>query len=140
MGAPVMTTSQDAEAAINTLNADVDNLNAYVTAWWQATANKKDPKQANFVNAWMRWRNDTYSMITNSRKFWAVPDMAWSVVDRANQKTRELATWRATFERVSGTKVDVPQTEEKKDDKSDLWKLGAVAAGGALLAVVLIRR
>ena len=141
MGASVMTTSEDATNAINQINVDTDNLNVDITMnWYPKVASKKSVSDSSFVNAWIKWRDATYDMIRSTRKFKIVPDMAWSIVDRVAQKTRELAEWRKRFEAISGERSTAPQSEVPASGDGGIWKMVALAAGGAALAGIVFAK
>lgn len=143
MGAPIFTTSRDAASAINTLVADVNNLNTHVTAWWQQVKSKATKEQTSFVNSWINWRDAAYSMAKEAASGTSrILDTAWGIVDRANEKTKELQKWRATFEKVSGEKVSVPQTEYKEPPKGEpsLWLYVSVGLAGAAATLYALRK
>lgn len=145
VGAPIMTTSEDAMAKLDQLNLDVDNLNMDITQIWFPTVQAKGSvANGAFVNAWIKWRDAAYAMIAEGRRKKFIPDLAWQVVDRVDNKTRELDAWRKQFEAVSKTKATGPQSKAPPPPDpnagSSIWMYVALAAAGAAGAGLLLAK
>jgi Transglycosylase SLT domain len=141
VGAPVFTTSEDAKQKWNTLNAATTNLDGDIARWFKAPG-KRNADETAYVNAWLRWRDAVYSEYKDNARTKIIPDLAWSVWNRGDEKLRELADWRTRFEAISGKKASAPVTvpEEAGKPKTDygpLIKGGIIVAGiGAAAALV----
>jgi hypothetical protein len=144
LGAPLMTSSEDAKAVWNTLVTDTTSLNADITAWYQA--GKAKGQGLDFVNAWTRWRDAVYSEYKDNMRRKVIPDSAWGQVDRGVAKMKDLKNWRAEFEKFSGQKATAPTSKKptKASEKSvpppnwvtPLLIVGGLFAGAALVNAV----
>lgn len=98
LGAPLFTSTGDVKALVDQLNASVDNLNIDITQSWFPTV-KTVPSANDYVNAWIRWRDQAYAFIKDyrSQTFY----LAWNWYDMAAAKLNELAEWRRSYEQVA---------------------------------------
>ena len=149
MGAPIMTTSEDAKQKWNSLLAATNNLNDDITRVWGPGA-QKDPASASFIRQWITFRDTIYSEYKDNARFKIIPDLAWSVWNRGDAKITELAEWRRRFEALSGkpTTAPSPQAEEKhtaadkekeKEKGMSVWGYVAIGLAGAV-ALTLVQR
>lgn len=138
-GASFFTSTDDVVAKLDSLTADVNNLNTDVSRWWQGA--QKTPETKDFVNAWSRWRDATYRFIKSWREKSLTIKMAWTYADIADEKMRELAEWRGKYQELSGRAATAPASRPpaapKPGDSSSAWKwVAAIAAGGAAFALI----
>lgn len=137
--------SRDAAAALDQLNADVDNLNMDITQiWFPRVQAQGSTVFGGFVNAWIKWRDATYAAINDGRANKLIPDWSKNVMDRVDVKTRELAAWRKQFEVISKTRASGPQSSapppEAPGSGTSIWMYVALAAAGAAGAGLLLAK
>jgi hypothetical protein len=128
-GAPVFTTTGDVTALVDALQTATDNLNADITQRWFPTVSAQ-PAANDFVNAWIRWRDQTYAFIKGWREGWF--NLAWNWYDTAASKLGELTTWRGNYEQVCGCRASGPAPnvpDNKPIDIAGIVKTVAIVAG-----------
>lgn len=128
--------SSVARATADAVRADLDALNLEITAWYQRVASQRKPAHGVFVNAWIRFRDETYKMIDDSKRFWN-PELASSIVERLNLTQANLRNWRARYEAIAGEKSQTSLTQiappPSSDKGSSPWMYVAIGLGGVVL-------
>ncbi len=144
MGAPIMTTTEDALQKWNAVRVDTDNLNADITQIWFPKV-KAQPAARSFMDAWIRWRDDVYSQYKDNFRRKLIPDLAWGVWNRGDAKLHELAAWRKRFEKISGLETTAPSSSPEAEPPKDkpkggsMWMWISAALVGAV-GLTLIQR
>lgn len=127
----MMTSVQDVDALLGQLRVDVDNLNVDITQNWFPRS-KKTEKDRAFVNAWVRWRNEAYKLVSGWRKGFRI-QLAWNYWNRGEEKQRELVKWRETFQKLTGETPTAPSAAPPPDSKkASPWMYAAIAGLGAI--------
>jgi hypothetical protein len=137
--------SSVARATADQVRADLDGLNIEISSWYQKIASQRKAEHGNFVNSWIKFRDTTYKMLDDSKRFWN-PELASSIVTRLNKTQQDIRNWRARWEQISGQKgvsvlSQLPTPPEDKK-KASLWPyvvvgLGSVVLVGGVLTYVM---
>lgn len=136
MGAGFTTTTDDVEAKLGSLRTDTDNLNVDISTWFKKSQGRPGVKA--FVDAWVRWRDDTYKFIASWKQGFKIK-LAWNYYDNAVDRLNELVKWRERWERLSGETSSAPASTVPKPtsapDEVNYWKWGAMLGLGAVSAL-----
>lgn len=138
MGAGFTTTTEDVEAKLGALRTDVDNLNVDISEWFKKAQGRPGVKA--FVDAWVRWRDDTYKFIASWKQGFLKIKLAWNYYDNAVDRLNELSKWRERWEKISGETSSAPSSTVPKPasatpEEINFWKWGAVLGIGAVSAL-----
>ena len=140
MGAPFTTTTEDVDVKLSALLVDTNNLNDDITKRWYPKE-KDTPEVKPFVNAWMKWRDETYKFIKSWKSFKI--KLAWNYYDNAVERMRELASWRKKWEQLSGKEATGPASVppgDTGDNGNRLWRWLAIGLGGAAAGLFVLRK
>jgi hypothetical protein len=130
--------SSVARATADAVRADLDALNMEITQiWYPKVASQRRTDHGLFVNSWIRFRDETYKMLDDSKRT-LNPELASSIVKRLNLTQENLKDWRARFEKISGEKSQTTVTkitppEKDKDPGSSPWMYVAIGLGSVVL-------
>lgn len=136
-GAPLFTSTGDVRALVDSLQSNTDMLNLDITQTWFPTVSAQ-PAANEFVNAWIRWRDQTYAWIKEFRGYWTY--LAWNQYDIAAAKLNDLVTWRHNYEQVSGRKAtgpspNIPEGAKPVDLEGIIKTVAIVGAVGVVVWV-----
>lgn len=126
-----------AKSDLEDTRSAVDLLNQDISAWYPRS--KRGIAEGRFVTAWTTWKDNFFKWYKDAVSRWTklTPEMPWSVATRAEQKRKELETWRAQFEKLSGEQATGPSAQESrredkpKDNGGGIWKWLAIIGGAA---------
>jgi hypothetical protein len=148
IGAGLTTTTEDVDLRLRQLTTETNGLNVDITQIWYPKA-KKDPQTQIFVNAWVRWRDDTYAFVKSWKEgpFYKI-HMAWNFLNNATDRLRELADWRAKWQKLSGLEATAPSgtvppdagSKPPTDTNTNWWKWAAIGSAGGLGAILIGRK
>lgn len=149
IGAKFTTTTEDVELRLKQLTTETNQLNTDITQIWFPKV-KQNPQAQAFVNAWVKWRDDTYVFV----KSWKTGptfkiQMAWNFMDNIADRQKELGDWRAKWQKLSGLEATAPtgtippdagSKPPNKDEGINWWKWGAIGGAGGVVALFVTRK
>lgn len=147
IGAGFTTTTEDVDLRLAQLTTETNDLNIDITENWFPRV-KKNQQAQTFVNAWIRWRDDTYRLVRSWKEgaFYKI-HMAWNYLNNTTDRLRELANWRDRWQKISGMQATAPAGTIPQDAGSNppdpgtnWWKWGAIGGTGGIIAILLGRK
>jgi len=144
IGASITTSTEDVDIKLAALRTDANNLNIDITNWFAGV--KDNPKAKTFVNAWVRWRDESYQFIKSWKEgpFYKIK-LAWNYWDNAVERMHELAKWRERWERLSGQQSTAPASQlpplpSSGGSGGGAWKWAAILGLGGIGALLVAKK